>query len=187
MKVGAIAETVTVTGRSAGGGRAERDDGAPPLRRWSSCAAERRHDVISSAAMNPGVTLARRVRSWTVGGMSGRQRRRAAQRTWQPAGATRRRCSTASRSATCKARPVATGYTYSPLLFAQVDVLISGQQAISPRSGVQTKCDSPLGPATCSQGRWLANGSKPSLQSNNLTSRLTGDLARPSRRSRHGA
>src|SRR5262249_12112843 len=64
-----------------------------------------------------------------------------------------------------------TGYTYSPLLFAQVDVLVSGQQGDSPTLGVQTNAIPRSGgnpyPATI-----LANGSKPSLQSSNLTSRL---------------
>src|SRR5260221_3915291 len=64
-----------------------------------------------------------------------------------------------------------TGYTYSPLLFAQVDVLISGQMGDSPTLGVQTNAI-PRSGGNIFSGTILANGSKPSLQSGNLTSRL---------------
>jgi len=64
-----------------------------------------------------------------------------------------------------------TGYTYSPLLFAQVDVLVSGEMGDSPTLGVQTNAI-PRSGSNIFSGTILANGSKPSLQSNNLTSRL---------------
>jgi hypothetical protein len=74
-----------------------------------------------------------------------------------------------------------TGYTLSPLLFDQVDVVLSGQLGDSPTLGVQTNAIPRSGGNTFS-GTVLANGSVPSFQSNNLTDRLSSpapDLSKP--------
>src|SRR5207244_9246543 len=63
-----------------------------------------------------------------------------------------------------------TGYTYSPLLFAQVDVLVSGQQGDSPTLGVQTNAI-PRSGGNVFSGTLLPTPSSPPPHSHNLTTR----------------
>jgi len=54
-------------------------------------------------------------------------------------------CSTAIKVGNCKATRLSPLPRYSPCLFAQVDVFISGQQAIRDARPLQTNADSPSG------------------------------------------
>ena len=63
--------------------------------------------------------------------------------------------------------------TLSPLLYDEVDVQISGQGGDAVRLGV-TSNSIPRSGGNKFSGTLLMNGSAPSLQSNNLTSRLQG-------------
>jgi hypothetical protein len=169
MKVGAIAETVTVTGeapivdvQSATTVRAV----TPALIRALPVGGT----MYQYAAMNPGVTLSGGASVVDVGGMSGSNV--AAQLSahgGQPGDEAQ--MLDGIKVGNMQSNAGRTGYTYSPLLFAQVDVLVSGQQGDSPTLGVQTNAI-PRSGSNVFAGTILLNGSKPSLQSNNLTSRL---------------
>jgi hypothetical protein len=65
-----------------------------------------------------------------------------------------------------------TGFALSPLLWEQVDVVLSGQAGDSPTLGVQTNAIPKSGGNTMA-GIVLVDGAVPSLQSSNLTSRLS--------------
>ena len=65
-----------------------------------------------------------------------------------------------------------TGFALSPLLWDQVDVVLSGQGGDSPTLGVQTNALPKSGGNTMA-GIVLIDGAIPSLQSSNLTSRLS--------------
>jgi len=65
-----------------------------------------------------------------------------------------------------------TGFALSPLLWDQVDVVLSGQSGDSPTLGVQTNALTRAGGNVFS-GTFLMDGSATSLQSSNLTSRLS--------------
>jgi hypothetical protein len=169
MKVGAIAETVTVTGE------------APIVDVQSATTVRAITPLIiralpaggtmyQYAAMNPGVTLSGGASVVDVGGMSGSNV--AAQLSahgGQPGDEAQ--MLDGIKVGNMQSNAGRTGYTYSPLLFAQVDVLVSGQQGDSPTLGVQTNAI-PRSGSNVFSGTMLLNGSKPSLQSNNLTSRL---------------
>ena len=66
-----------------------------------------------------------------------------------------------------------TNMSLSPLLFAQVDVQLSGQMAETGTNGVIMNAIPRTGGNTFS-GSFLANGSAPSLQASNITDRLRG-------------
>jgi hypothetical protein len=169
MKVGAIAETVTVRGetpivdvQSATTVRAI----TPLVIRALPSGAT----MYQFAAMNPGVTLSGGASVVDVGGMSGSN---VAAQLSAHGGAPGDEAQMLDgiKVGNMQSNAGRTGYTYSPLLFAQVDVLVSGQQGDSPTLGVQTNAI-PRAGSNVFSGTILANGSKPSLQSNNLTSRL---------------
>jgi hypothetical protein len=65
-----------------------------------------------------------------------------------------------------------TGFALSPLLWDQVDVVLSGQAGDAPTLGVQTNAIAKSGGNTMA-GIVLVDGAIPSLQSTNLTSRLS--------------
>jgi hypothetical protein len=169
LKVGAIAETVTVTGeapivdvQSATTVRAV----TPAVIRAVPIGGT----MYQYAAMNPGVTLSGGASVVDVGGMSGSN---VAAQLSAHGGAPGDEAQMLDgiKVGNMQSNSGRTGYTYSPLLFAQVDVLVSGQQGDSPTLGVQTNAI-PRSGSNVFSGTILANGSKPSLQSNNLTSRL---------------
>jgi Carboxypeptidase regulatory-like domain len=169
MKVGAIAETVTVTGdapvvdvQSATTVRAI----TPLVIR----AVPSGGTMYLYAAMNPGVTLSGGASVVDVGGMSGSN---VAAQLSAHGGAPGDELQMLDgiKVGNMQSNAGRTGYTYSPLLFAQVDVLVSGQTGDSPTLGVQTNAI-PRSGSNLFSGTVFANGSKPSLQSNNLTSRL---------------
>ena len=65
-----------------------------------------------------------------------------------------------------------TGFALSPLLWDQVDVVLSGQSGDAPTLGVQTNALTRAGGNVFS-GTFLMDGSATSLQSSNLTDRLS--------------
>jgi hypothetical protein len=169
MKLGAIAETVTVTGetpivdvQSATTVRAV----TPAIIR----AVPAGGTMYQYAAMNPGVTLSGGASVVDVGGMSGSN---VAAQLSAHGGAPGDEAQMLDgiKVGNMQSNAGRTGYTYSPLLFAQVDVLVSGQMSDSPTLGVQTNAI-PRSGSNVFSGTVLANGSRPSLQSDNLTSRL---------------
>jgi len=169
MKVGALAETITVSGetpivdvQSATTVRAV----TPALIRAVPVGGT----MYQLAAMNPGVTLSGGASVVDVGGMSGSN---VAAQLSAHGGAPGDEAQMLDgiKVGNMQSNAGRTGYTYSPLLFAQVDVLVSGQQGDSPTLGVQTNAI-PRSGGNKFSGTLLANGSKPSLQANNLTSRL---------------
>jgi hypothetical protein len=169
MKVGAIAETVTVTGeapvvdvQSATTVRAV----TPAIIRAVPVGGT----MYQYAAINPGVTLSGGASVVDVGGMSGSN---VAAQLSAHGGAPGDEVQMLDgiKVGNMQSNAGRTGYTYSPLLFAQVDVLVSGQMGDSPTLGVQTNAI-PRSGSNVFSGTILANGSRPSLQSNNLTTRL---------------
>ena len=169
MKVGAIAETVTVTGEAP----IVDVQSATTVRAITPLvirALPSGGTMYQFAAMNPGVTLSGGASVVDVGGMSGSN---VAAQLSAHGGAPGDEAQMLDgiKVGNMQSNAGRTGYTYSPLLFAQVDVLLSGQQGDSPTLGVQTNAI-PRSGGNQFSGTILANGSKPSLQSNNLTSRL---------------
>ena len=169
MKVGAIAETITVTGetpivdvQSATTVRAI----TPQVIRAVPVGGT----MYQYAAMNPGVTLSGGASVVDVGGMSG-SNPGAQLSAHGGAPGDEAQMLDGIKVGNMQSNAGRTGYTYSPLLFAQVDVLVSGQQGDSPTLGVQTNAI-PRSGGNMFSGTALANGSKPSLQASNLTSRL---------------
>jgi hypothetical protein len=177
MKVGSIAETVTVTGEAP----IVDVQSATTVRAITPLvirALPSGGTMYQYAAMNPGVTLSGGASVVDVGGMSGSN---VAAQLSAHGGAPGDEAQMLDgiKVGNMQSNAGRTGYTYSPLLFAQVDVLVSGQMGDSPTLGVQTNAV-PRSGSNVFSGTILANGSKPSLQSNNLTSRLqapTPDLS----------
>src|SRR4029453_16205310 len=154
MKVGAVEETITVTAES-------------PLVDVQSSAINRTvtQDIIRAipvggtmyqlAAMMPGVTMSGGPNTVDVGGASG-----------SPPGAQLSAHGGAPgdevqmldgiKIGNMQSNAGRTGYTLSPLLFDQVDVVLSGQQGDSPTLGVQTNAIPRSGGNTFS-GTVLAN------------------------------
>jgi hypothetical protein len=170
MKVGAIAETVTVRGETpivdVQSAATVRDITPLVIRAVPSGGT-----MYLYAAMNPGVTLSGGASVVDVGGMSGSN---VAAQLSAHGGAPGDEVQMLDgiKVGNMQSNAGRTGYTYSPLLFAQVDVLVSGQMGDSPTLGVQTNAI-PRSGSNVVSGTILANGSEPSLQSNNLTSRLS--------------
>jgi hypothetical protein len=170
MKVGAIAETVTVSGETP----IVDVQSATTVRAITPLvirALPSGGTMYQYAAMNPGVTLSGGASVVDVGGMSGSNP--AAQLSAHGgAPGDEVQMLDGIKVGNMQSNAGRTGYTYSPLLFAQVDVLVSGQQGDSPTLGVQTNAIPRSGGNNFS-GTVLVNGSHPNLQSNNLTSRLS--------------
>ncbi len=169
MRVGAIAETVTVTGEAP----IVDVQSATTVRAITPLvirALPSGGTMYQYAAMNPGVTLSGGASVVDVGGMSGSN---VAAQLSAHGGAPGDEAQMLDgiKVGNMQSNAGRTGYTYSPLLFAQVDVLVSGQMGDSPTLGVQTNAI-PRSGSNVFSGTILANGSRPSLQSNNLTSRL---------------
>jgi hypothetical protein len=170
MKVGAIAETVTVSGEAP----VVDVQSATTVRAITPLvirALPSGGTMYQYAAMNPGVTLSGGASVVDVGGMSGSNP--AAQLSAHGgAPGDEVQMLDGIKVGNMQSNAGRTGYTYSPLLFAQVDVLVSGQQGDSPTLGVQTNAIPRSGGNNFS-GTVLVNGSHPDLQSNNLTDRLS--------------
>src|ERR1700730_3076084 len=136
MKVGSIAETVTVTGEAP----IVDVQSATTVRAITPLvirALPSGGTMYQYAAMNPGVTLSGGASVVDVGGMSGSN---VAAQLSAHGGAPGDEAQMLDgiKVGNMQSNAGRTGYTYSPLLFAQVDVLVSGQMGDSPTLGVQT-------------------------------------------------